>query len=538
MMKTNVQNKNSAYRNSIRGSVDPDHYAAAVVLIEDVKKHFQQESNEVTADQLYVFLLETADKLGIKNPFHDKDHFLLVYKKSLELKHVDWEDVILQMASASRMPVLPEALLDIYRERFAIKPGTVLIAEAEKFVPNLRHIVDENMNSTFVLTTQNRIYAQVLEKAFEGYDNMEVLVTDIYHYEFINHRFDLILACPNFGGRMLSDEQNFMCREFDMVALENLSLHLNDSGRLIIVLPGRITFASGRVSALRQFIQTTYTIKEIGELPEGTIEYSGIKVYLLDIENNRPQDDNDIVIRRYVSAEKKARRASVTSLEVADDTFVMLSELEEQGDWNIDQIFAQQDEDYLNYQRSGIRKDMIGNVAEIFRGKAITKKAPSGNIGVVNISNIGDYEIDYTSLEHLQEEERKVSTYLLQEGDVLLPARGTAIRTAVFHEQSYPCIASSNLIVIRPDAKILDSTYLKIFLDSPIGNKLISGAQQGTTVMNISYRDLKVLEVPIPPLDTQKAAAKEYLEELTKYKETVAAAEKRWTEALARLQTF
>lgn len=538
MMRTNVQNKNSAYRNTTRGSVDPDHYAAAVVLIEDVKKHFQQESNEVTADQLYVFLLETADKLGIKNPFHDKDHFLLVYKKSLELKHVDWEDVILQMASASRMPVLPEALLDIYRERFSIKPGTVLLAEAEKFVPNLRHIVDENMNSTFVLTTQNTIYAQVLEKAFEGYGNVEVLVTDIYHYEFINHRFDLILACPNFGGRMLSDEQNFMCREFDMVALENLSLHLNDGGRLIIVLPGRITFASGRVSALRQFIQTTYTIKEIGELPEGTIEYSGIKVYLLDIENNRPQDDNDIVIRRYISAEKKARRASVTSLEVADDTFVMLSELEEQGDWNIDQIFAQQDEDYLNYQRSGIRKDMIGNVAEIFRGKAITRKDPSGNIGVVNISNIGDYEIDYTSLEHLQEEERKVSTYLLQEGDVLLPARGTAIRTAVFHEQSYPCIASSNLIVIRPDAKILDSTYLKIFLDSPIGNKLISSAQQGTMVMNISYRDLKVLEVPIPPLDTQKAAAKEYLEELTKYKETVAAAEKRWTEALARLQTF
>ena len=90
------------------------------------------------------------------------------------------------MASASRMPVLPEALLDIYRESFSIKPGTVLLAEAEKFVPNLRHIVDENMNSTFVLTTQNTIYAQVLEKAFEGYGNVEVLVTDIYHYEFKN----------------------------------------------------------------------------------------------------------------------------------------------------------------------------------------------------------------------------------------------------------------------------------------------------------------------------------------------------------------
>src|SRR5699024_12163674 len=48
----------------------------------------------------------------------------------------------------------------------------------------------------------------------------------------------------------------------------------------------------------------------------------------------------------------------------------------------------------------------------------------------------------YAGLEHLQEEESKVFNYLLQEGDVLLPARGTAIRTAVFHEQSHPCIRS------------------------------------------------------------------------------------------------
>ena len=337
---------------------------------------------------------------------------------------------------------------------------------------------------------------------------------------------------------MLSDDPNFICREFEMVALENLLLHLNDSGRLVIAMPGRIAFASEKISDLRQFIQMAYSIREIGELPEGTISYCGIKVYLLDIENNRPNEDVDIVVRRYSAGSKKTRRAAITSLKVTDDTFVMLSELEEQGDWSVDRIFAQQDESYLNYQSSSVRKSAIGDVAEVFRGKAVTRKDPDGNIGVVNISNLGDYEIDYAGLEHLQEEERKVFNYLLQEGDVLLPARGTAIRTAVFHTQSYPCIASSNLIVIRPDTRILDSTYLKIFLDSPIGNKLISSAQQGTTVMNISYRDLKVLEVPIPPLNTQKAVVKEYLEELTKYREAIAAAEKRWTETLTRLQTF
>lgn len=536
-MRADVQNGSSPHWNAIRSAVAHDESIVAIVLVGEVKKQFRNQNAEVTDDELYISLLESADKLNVRNPFRDKEHFILVYKSIEEVQHADWEKVMAQILSTSKMPLLPKALVNVYEDRFAIHPQTVLIAEAEKFVPNLQPMIDKNINSKFVLTTQNTIYARVLESIFGEYDNVDVLLSDIYHYGFTNSRFDLIFACPNFGGRMLSDDLNFMCREFEMVALENLLLHLNDGGRLVITLPARITFASGKISVLRQFVQTTYTIREIGELPEGTISYCGIKVYLLDFENNRPHDDADIIVRRY-SSSKKTRRAAVTSLEIADDTFVMLSELEEQEGWSIDRIFAQQDEDYLNYQSSNLRKDMIGNVAEIFRGKAITMKDPSGNISVVNISNIGDYEIDYARLEHLREEERKVFNYLLQEGDVLLPARGTAIRTAVFHEQSYPCIASSNLIVIRPDARILDSTYLKIFLDSPIGNKLISSAQQGTTVMNISYRDLKVLEVPIPPLDIQKAVAKEYLEELRDYRETVAGAERRWTETLARLQTF
>lgn len=53
----------------------------------------------------------------------------------------------------------------------------------------------------------------------------------------------------------------------------------------------------------------------------------------------------------------------------------------------------------------------------------------------MNISNIGDYEIDYSNLDHIEEEARKVNNYLLKTGDLLIPARGTAIRVAIFEEQ-------------------------------------------------------------------------------------------------------
>ena len=522
--------------NAIRNTVRYEDLVTAAILTNEVKNRTANMKKE-TPDTIYRILIDVVTEMHIGNPFTDAEQFYYIYKISQSFKKIDWEGMIEKMLRLFRNAILPSVIIDLYKERFATKPDSVLIAEAEKFVPNLQNMVDENTNAKFVLTTRNMSYAKALEQVFADYDNVEVLLTDIYEYEFVNKRFDLIFSCPNFGSRTLSENKTFMCRELDMIALENLSLHLSDGGRLVIILPGRITFSSGRIGDLRQFIQQNYTIKEIAELPEASLESTGVKVYLLDIENTRPADD-DIIVRRYSAGKRKTRKSAVTSLEIVDDTFVMLEELEDQGDWNIDRIFAQQDEEYLKFQKSGIRKELLGNVAQVFRGKAVSRKDPAGNIGVINISNIGDYEIDYDGLDHLQEEERRLTNYLLQEGDVLLPARGTAIRTVVFHKQAYPCIASANVIVIRPESDMLNSVYLKIFIDSPIGKSLIGGLQQGITVMNISYNDLKLLEVPVPSIDEQNRIAAEYEEGYRNYINTVNEAETCWNKTLNKLQNF
>lgn len=48
-----------------------------------------------------------------------------------------------------------------------------------------------------------------------------------------------------------------------MIAVQNLLYHIDIvDGRLVIVLPARITFAGGSVGLLRDYIQTNYSIKE------------------------------------------------------------------------------------------------------------------------------------------------------------------------------------------------------------------------------------------------------------------------------------
>ena len=72
------------------------------------------------------------------------------------------------------------------------------------------------------------------------------------------------------------------------------------------------------------------------------------------------------------------------------------------GDWNVDRIFEAQDEDWIKFQESNVKKQELGNVASIFRGKAVNHKDPNGSIGVVNISNIGDWIIYMKRIARLQ----------------------------------------------------------------------------------------------------------------------------------------
>jgi hypothetical protein len=522
-----------AYFNMVRGEMNMDQMISGVILVAETKA--ENKGKELNKEEAYEAMLITADKMHEVNPFKGPDDFYQAYLQVDE--NPDWEKLLYQSMESERYgsTLIPAPLMQIMEERLE-GATTVLIAEGEKFVPNLRATVEAHLDCNFTITTQYAMYAKVISHIFEDYDNVTVRETNIYRYGFLNEKFDRILSVPIFGGRDLAeDAENFMCRETDMVAFENLLLHLSATGELTIVLPARITFAAGHIDDLRRFVIQMYKLEMIAELPDGIFQNTGIKTYLITVGAGRTED---VIIRKYEAVGRKTKRGPVMKMTIAEDSFAMQEEFEEIGDWNIDKLLTQQDEEFIKYQSSKIRKIPLGEVAEIFRGKSVSRKDETGAIGVVNISNIGQYAIDYDSMDKLDEEERKVQNYVLQPGDVLLPARGTAIRTAVFEKKSYPCIASSNVIIIRPDQRKLNSTYLKMFIDSPIGNNLISSLQQGMTVMNISYKDLKVMEVPFPRLEEQERVAKEYTESYEEYVRSISEAEKRWQDTLSKLQKF
>lgn len=540
-MKSNNRRIDRLYSffNAIRGNNTPNEYERTLAVLKktmDLQNTVVDEDFnpcELNDEELYELMRNVADDFGIVNPFPDKERFYDIYRTLKNFEDVTWTDIIEYGDRGSKFRI-PEALIDEMEKNFIEGFQEVLIPEAEKFSPCLERLVEVHGDSHFMLTTMDNFYYKILNEMFSDNEMVDVKQTSIYEYEFTSEKFDLILAVPIFGVRDKADEQStFICREYDMIAAENLALHLKSEGILSIVLPAKITFGGGRVKELREFLQSMYCIKEIAELPSGIFENTAVKAYLLTITTGRT---DEVTIKRYVTNTKNPRKDGIGRLVVQDDTFVLEDELTDMGEWNVDRVFESQDEDWIRFQESNVKKQELGTVASIFRGKAVSHKDPTGNIGVVNISNIGEYEIDYSSLDHLEEEERKVTNYLLKDGDLLIPARGTAIRVAIFKEQTYPCIASSNVIVIRAIDESLSTTYLKLFFDSPLGRKMLITRQQGTAVMNISYKELNNIEIPLPSVEEQKQIADTYTREFEVYKKAIQEAESRWSSVLAELQ--
>lgn len=454
----------------------------------------------------------------------DADLFYTIYNA---LSPLDERGILsfINIANDGRELFAPDVLIEKFSEHIESGITTVLITECEQYGPSLLDMIESNPKIQFTLTSRQAVKAELLSVVYEGIKNVKLVAADIYSYGFTTERYDLIISIPIFGGRALVSGEDFISREPDLIAVQNLLYHINIDGNLVMVLPAKITFGGGSAASLREYIENNYKIKEISALPAGLFTpYTSIRTYLFVFSTGRT---DDVVLRQYESDKPIRKTSPCKKLVVKNEILLFSDEFADLNCWNIDMAFSEEDEDIKAFSASPVKKLRLKDAATVFRGKAVNAKSENGNVAVINISNITDTGIDYENLDQIEEEERKVSRYILEDGDVLVTARGTTVKIAVFEKQPMICIPSANINVIRPK-EMLRGAYLKLFLESPVGIKMLQSLQRGTVVVNINYKDIIELEVPVLPLEAQDALIEEYNAGLKFYKDTIAAAEEGW----------
>ena len=467
-------------------------------------------------------ILKRVDAPYIKG---DEKLFYEVYKRINEMPIRTLMEYVCFVLSQERTNVTVPNYLFPLMFKHVSDAETVFINDCDKYGVELYDLICANKNTTFYLTVKHEILSKLLPILYKN-EKVKFISPEIYTEAFTLMKFDLIVSFPIMGGRELNSSGDFISRELSFIAAQNLLYHLTTSGKLVILLPAKIGFGSGDAEVLRHYISENYKVEEISSLPSRVFyPYMSINTYLLTISAGITEN---VCVKKYDLNGK--------NLIEKDTRLIFSDELEELNAWNVDMVFSATDETILAYKNSTVKKVHLNEVAEVFRGKSITEKVDGGNVSVINISNISNIGIDYTNLETINEEERKVARYLLQDGDVLITTKGFSIKVAVFEKQPRMCVASSNLCVIRTQSKLLNGTYLKLFLESDVGIKLLKSLQRGTTIVNINYQDICQLEVPVPLLDDQIEVVNEYKQGLNLYVKTISAAESAWKAIKADVQ--
>ena len=167
----------------------------------------------------------------------------------------------------------------------------------------------------------------------------------------------------------------------------------------------------------------------------------------------------------------------------------------------------------------------LGNVAKIFRGNdSVRIRNRLNNYESIDAayeykslaaSDLDEENIDYNNLSVVKVD-KNIDGFVLEPGDILINKNGTRLRTSLYDkEKTLNVVPDGNIIVIRPDADIINSIYLKTYLDSENGNKdLLNIAQSGSIIRSINVSRLKKLSIPCPLKNEQDEFASKYLSKI------------------------
>ena len=88
-------------------------------------------------------------------------------------------------------------------------------------------------------------------------------------------------------------------------------------------------------------------------------------------------------------------------------------------------------------------------------------------------------------------------------GDVLFSKDGTVGKVSQVNIDK-DFVVLSSLAIIRPDAKIIDTTFLKYLMKAPFFLDAAVGMKTGVAIRRIILKNLRAIAIPIPPLPEQQ----------------------------------
>lgn len=129
--------------------------------------------------------------------------------------------------------------------------------------------------------------------------------------------------------------------------------------------------------------------------------------------------------------------------------------------------------------------------------------ATNGAVITLRTTDIDDHgRIDWSEAPAANVDIARFSQFLLRDGDIVVTRSGTCGIAAVFEGHSKPVLPGAFLIRMRPHG--VESDWLKLLLNSPVGRDQTQRAQSGGVQKNLNGPSLRALHLPRPELHERR----------------------------------
>lgn len=304
--------------------------------------------------------------------------------------------------------------------------------------------------------------------------------------------------------------------------------NLDKEGKAIAVIPGGALF-NNIDQDIREYMIKKGLIEAVLELPTRMFYQTSIKTYMLVLSFN---NKNVKFVNLSGCIKQELRNVNILDVDKAYDIVSEEKQSRSVAIVNSEKIkenrFSLVPLTYLDQDSLSIKNAIsLKELAEIFTGwqvsssqldKRYVKEEKNDEITtrIIQLSDINEGVIDKNSNLYTVDS-RQINKFSVQNGDVLISTKSRKVKSAVVEiEDDESFIASGSIMVIRVNTSKMDPYYLRAFLDSPIGQKLLAMKQTGNVIPNLTVNSVKTLKVPFFALEKQKNIAANYKDKFMK----------------------
>lgn len=167
---------------------------------------------------------------------------------------------------------------------------------------------------------------------------------------------------------------------------------------------------------------------------------------------------------------------------------------------------------------------LLSDVSKIYKGSQYTLGNFKDKISttktkyrLLSSSDINEGIINWEALPYVNDDP-KLDKFVIHKGDVIITSKSTIVKVAVVDiEPEENVVLIGSLFGVRTDKDKLNPTFLKMFLESIDGSKLLKNLMKGSVIVTIPLEEFKNILLPNVDITFQNEIAKKYEVKLSAY---------------------